>query len=471
MSNKPTYEELEQRVKELEQVESERKRTEVSLRESERRFRTLIKTAPTVILHLSPEGRILDLNPEAESFYGCKRAEALGQNYLESFLPEEARKPVLMDIKKVLRGKRTRSYENPVTDVDGIERLMIWDVAPLLDDQKETTGIIAVGQDITKRKQAEEQLRESEEKYRLLVENLPSITWVTSEHGKTTFISPNVEKMFGYTQEEVYEEGESAWLGRIHPDDVEQVKESFEAMFAEQKKFDVEYRIQQKDGEWIWLHDLAMRAFEKDNIWYAYGVFSDITERKLAEAELLFKENIIKSSSSVITTCNLEGSLTYGNPSFLKIWGFDDDKEFSGRHFSEFWVVKERLDEILQTLRSKGKWFGELKAKRKDGSLFDVQVSAATVYDVLGNPVALTSTSIDITERKQAEEEIKKLRGILPLCSYCKKVRDDDGYWEQVDVYIYKYSEADISHSICPECMKKHYPDEYASIDSDKNKD
>jgi len=55
--------------------------------------------------------------------------------------------------------------------------------------------------------------------------------------------------------------------------------------------------------------------------------------------------------------------------------------------------------------------------------------------------------------------ELNTLRGILPLCSYCKKIRDDKGYWEQVDVYIHKYSAADISHSICPECMKKHYPD------------
>ncbi|MBM9511688.1 hypothetical protein [Desulfogranum marinum] len=79
----------------------------------------------------------------------------------------------------------------------------------------------------------------------------------------------------------------------------------------------------------------------------------------------------------------------------------------------------------------------------------------------------------DISKRKKAKKEreeliqrlqdslaeIKTLRGILPLCSFCKKIRDDQGYWEQVDVYINKYSEADISHSICPECLKKHYPD------------
>lgn len=64
-----------------------------------------------------------------------------------------------------------------------------------------------------------------------------------------------------------------------------------------------------------------------------------------------------------------------------------------------------------------------------------------------------------IKELQKSLDEIKTLRGILPLCSFCKKIRDDKGYWEQVDVYISKYSEADISHSLCPECMKNHYPE------------
>jgi ligand-binding sensor protein len=69
-------------------------------------------------------------------------------------------------------------------------------------------------------------------------------------------------------------------------------------------------------------------------------------------------------------------------------------------------------------------------------------------------------------ELKKALAEIKTLRGILPLCSHCKKIRDDKGYWEKVDVYIRKYSEANISHSICPDCMKKYYPEEYDDIHS-----
>jgi hypothetical protein len=70
----------------------------------------------------------------------------------------------------------------------------------------------------------------------------------------------------------------------------------------------------------------------------------------------------------------------------------------------------------------------------------------------------------DVSRQKNAEEEIKTLRGILPICSFCKKIRDDKGYWEQVDIYIHKHSEADISHGICPECMKKHYPEQYAAL-------
>lgn len=73
-----------------------------------------------------------------------------------------------------------------------------------------------------------------------------------------------------------------------------------------------------------------------------------------------------------------------------------------------------------------------------------------------------------ITELKNALKEIKTLRGILPICSFCKKIRDDKGYWEQVDVYISKYSPADISHSICPDCAKKHYPDIYKKLHPDQ---
>ena len=65
---------------------------------------------------------------------------------------------------------------------------------------------------------------------------------------------------------------------------------------------------------------------------------------------------------------------------------------------------------------------------------------------------------------KNALDEIKTLQEILPICSFCKKVRNDKGYWEQVDVYLQKHSIANISHGICSECLKKHYPEEYEAM-------
>lgn len=66
---------------------------------------------------------------------------------------------------------------------------------------------------------------------------------------------------------------------------------------------------------------------------------------------------------------------------------------------------------------------------------------------------------VDITELKQSQAELKQLRGILPLCSFCKKIRNDKGYWTQVDHYIMEHTDADISHSICPECLIEKYPE------------
>ena len=71
-------------------------------------------------------------------------------------------------------------------------------------------------------------------------------------------------------------------------------------------------------------------------------------------------------------------------------------------------------------------------------------------------------------ELQTALGEIKTLRGILPLCSFCKKIRTPEGTWENVDVYIYKHTEADISHSLCPDCLKEHYPDIYLAMPHDK---
>ncbi len=96
---------------------------------------------------------------------------------------------------------------------------------------------------------------------------------------------------------------------------------------------------------------------------------------------------------------------------------------------------------------------------------------SAIVFILLGvalffkitNPI-LKGLENSVGKLEKALSEVKTLRGILPICSYCKKIRDDDGYWNQVEIYVQKRSDADFSHGICPDCMKEHYKDEYKEI-------
>lgn len=148
---------------------TERKRAEATLRHSEERFRSLVQTAGSVIICVSPDGRILEWNTEAERVYGWQREEVLGKDYFELFLPQAFRNVVLADMKKVLAGEPTRDFENPVRTRDGRQRTLLWNVTCLVNTEDQPTGIIAIGQDITERKWAEEQVRRYSEELEDLV--------------------------------------------------------------------------------------------------------------------------------------------------------------------------------------------------------------------------------------------------------------------------------------------------------------
>lgn len=149
-----------------------------------------------------------------------------------------------------------------------------------------TNSYIALQAQIAERAKAEESMRKAEGKYRKLVHNIPDVTWTTDRNGKTVYISPNVQRIYGYTPEDIYQNPLELWFERIHPDDVKQVEEAFNRLFKENVHYDVEYRIQRKDGEWIWLHDQAISTYAENGISYVDGVFSEVTKRIETETEL-----------------------------------------------------------------------------------------------------------------------------------------------------------------------------------------
>ncbi len=151
------------------------------------------------------------------------------------------------------------------------------------------------------------------------------------------------------------------------------------------------------------------------------------------------------------------------NRTAWELYGFKSKNEIIGKKYIEL-IQKKTYDQIFADFINNNYQLYNYETYEKaiSGSGY---YGVESLYGIMENG-KLTNLWVhtkNITEYKnelqKAHSEIRTLRGILPLCSFCKKIRDDKGYWEQVDVYIHKYSEADISHSVCPECMKQHYPD------------
>lgn len=166
---------------------------------------------------------------------------------------------------------------------------------------------------------------------------------------------------------------------------------------------------------------------------------------------------------------------------WLEALGYDRT-EVIGQKLTEFlsmdsrrYAENEVLPEFFKTGYCRNIPYQFIK---KNGGTMDVLLSAICEYDTSGNVTRSLAILVDVTERKQVEKDrekliielkdalsrIKVLSGMLPICSSCKKIRDDKGYWNQIESYIKEHTEAEFSHSICPECAKKIYPDLYNKL-------
>jgi PAS domain S-box-containing protein len=182
-------------------------------------------------------------------------------------------------------------------------------------------------------------------------------------------------------------------------------------------------------------------------------------EEQLRESEYKYRTLSDASFESIILS--RKGIILDANSAMTKMFGYNTN-ELIGME-SIVLIEPAMRKEVEDKISTDYEKPYETTAIKKDGSTFPMEIQAK-IYTYKGKKVRVTAGR-NLTVQKKIEEEIKNLIGILPLCSYCKKVRNDSGYWEQVDVYIHKYSQADVSHSICPDCMKKEYPEVIISDD------
>jgi len=260
-------------------------------------------------------------------------------------------------------------------------------------------------------------LRQREEKFRRILANMPDVTWTSDQYGHMTYLSPKVEGLLGYSSEEVRASGGDLWLGRVHPDDAGRVLQAYWALFENRCTFDEEYRIQRKDGTWIWVHDRAIRTHAENGVLYADGIFCDVTLRKQAEAELRTKTAFLEAQANStidgILVVDERGQRILQNQRFVEMFGIPPDivADPDDRRSLEFVVsvVKDAESFLarVQYLYSHPSETSRDEIEFKDGTIFDRYSSP--VVDQRGKHYGRIWTFRDITERKRNEDMLQQL--------------------------------------------------------------
>ena len=221
--------------------------------------------------------------------------------------------------------------------------------------------------------------------------------------------------------------------------------------------------------------EVLLSAMELDGKPVLQAVVRDITERKRTEEKLRQLSRAVEQSPASIVITNPAGDIEYVNPKFIEVTGYTLAEVLgkNPRVLKSGEKSPEAYRELWETITAGKEWSGEFHNKKKNGELYWESASISPIRDPAGRVTHYVAVKEDITARKQTEAErdkliqdlqealanVKSLSGLLPICAGCKKIRDDKGYWSQVESYIQKHSDATFTHGMCPDCIKKWYPE------------
>jgi len=410
---------------------------------------------------------------------------ALGNNMLDYIENPDDRLKAKTNFDRALSGESfTLEEEYGSTE---LERRYYKDIYnPIIDENGKIFGLTLFLTDITERRKTEEALRNSEFKHKALVKNIPGMVYRAYPDWSSEIISGS-KKISGYTSSEISAK-EKNWLSIIHPEDIKRVFTKGSVLTKEEIDLVQTYRIITKNGDIRWVEDRKTSFFsEKGEFLGIDGVLFNITGRKKVEDAFRASEERFKflaeNMGDVVWTVDLDFKTTYISPSVEKVLGYTPDERKKQK--IEEMITPESL-ELIGTILVKEIELDKLPDVDPDrsitmeveyyhcnGTTIWMENKIKAIRDEEGQVVGIYGVSRDITDRKMAQDalirekeklqdainKIRQLSGMLPICSRCKKIRDDQGYWNQIESYIRDHSEADFSHSICPECAKKLYPD------------
>ncbi len=398
-------------------VQRERRKAEEAIQRQEQRFRALIEHSSDVIVILSAEGKLRYVSASAEPMLGFGPEEATGMSILESVHPEDIQ-PVADSFARLLQKPgATVQIELRTKDKGGSWHTLEATATNLLHDPA-VEGIVVNYRDVTEHKKAEDSLRESEKRYRLLAENVSDVIWVTDMNFRPTYLSPSITRLLGYSMEEAMARG---MQDSLTPASLKTAADAVTSALDAERKGQkdavhmmppLELEMVRKDGSTIWvaskvsfLYDSGGRPMEM------MGVVHDITERKKAKEALQSSEQrfraLIENSSDAIIVANPDGTTRYVSPSLGRMLG--EGRVGAGIleavHPEDVQLVADNFASLLQNPGANS--LTEVRIQHKDGSWHTIESTATNlIHDPAVEGIVINLR--DVTERKKAEEALKE---------------------------------------------------------------
>jgi len=399
---------MRKRVVELEASETERKRMEEALQKSEKRFRDIAENTLEWIWEIDSDGKYTYAGPVVEKILGYKPEEVLKKHFYDLFHPEDRQELKKAAFEVLAKKQPFREFINRNVHKDGKTVWLSTSGVPILDEKGHLLGYRGADIDISERKQMDAALKQSEERYRILVEE--SFNGIFVQKGsKIIFTNQRLNEMLGYDEGELL--GLEHWLV-YHPDYQKLTRERAQArMEGEMVPSQYEVKLQRKDGSWFYGEiNARVISFEGEpgvQVWVR-----DITEHKQAEEELRESEEryraLFERSRDAIYITTREGKFIDANQSTLDLFGYTRE-EIRGLKAHQLYADPIDSRKFQKEVEQKGFVRDyEVKLHKKDGTemdcLFNVSVRRADDGSILGYYGIIR----DITERKLAEEELLK---------------------------------------------------------------
>ena len=376
---------------------TKRKKAEIALQESERRYRELIELAVDGILLGSPDGVVIGANTYMQNITGRPLNKLIGVRINDLFSPNALKDlPLRYDL--LMKGETVFS-ERDILQPDGTTIPIEMHTKRMPDGTYQS-----IYHDVTERKKAEETLRESESKFKSLVESTSDMIWETNIDGLYTYVSPQFENLLGYSFEETIGNTPFSFIA---DNNISKIIKQSDAIVEKATPFNsLVNKYKHKNGEIHYFETSGVPVYNHVGKLSGYrGVSRDITKRYLAERELHKLSMVVQQSPNTVIITNLEGKMEYINPAGCALSGYTSD-ELTGMNpsiFSSGSTPPETYKVLWKTLKSGNEWKGIFHNKKKTGELYWESAFIVPLRDKEGNITNYLGVKEDITTKLQSE--------------------------------------------------------------------